>query len=434
VATSALRESNNGQLFRELVKSATGWRIEVISSVEQGRLVHLAVAASLRKCPSRLLLIDVESGSLQLVFSISGHIRDIVSLPLGSVRLTQEFLYHDPPTDKEIRRLEEYIGEELANIPRRWSRFRDKVVIATSETAAALSVAIQSLGLSPAVVPLAVVNKFARRLSKMDTRQRATIEGIGQEIAETAVAGATVYAHILTTCRLKSFIYSPVGLRDGILAQMAAEYDSRGPIRKQLESAREDMLLNICRRYGVDQANAEHTRNLAWSLFDQTRTVHRLPKEFREWIGAAAMLYEVGTYVNPIGKYQNAHFIISRCELFGFTPSQRQIIATIARYQGPSAPQLQDRLIKVLPVHVRSDVIKSTAILRLARVLNQGRRGAVRQLQASFRNGQMVIGIKLAPGGADLELWAGQKEIPSFRAVFGLEVVIRSDSKLAPKI
>lgn len=425
VATSALRESNNAHIFAEWVKAATGWQIEVISGPEEGRLIHLGVAAHMRRRPARLLLIDLGGGSCELTFSTSGHIRDIISLPLGAVRLTEEFIHRDPPTKDELKRLREYIGEEMVRIPRQWSRIPTKVAIATSGTAAALAAAAQSLKLAHGSVTLSAVNKLARRLAKMTSRQRAAIKGINQKRAEIVVAGATVYAQILSVCGLRSFRYSPLGLRDGILAQMAAEYDRHTRSHQQLESDREDVLLTTSRRYGVDLANAEHIRDLAWSLFDQTRSIHRLEKEFREWIGAAAMLYEVGAYINPVGRHQNAYYVISRSELFGFTPLQRQIIATIARYQGNSRPELSDRLIKLLPARMRADVIKSIAILRVSRALNQGRRGSVRRLRAAGRNGLITIGLKPARGGADLELWAGEKEIPYFRDVFGRELAFK---------
>ena len=425
VATSAMRESNNGHIFAEWVRAATGWHIDVISGPEEGRLIHLGVAARLRRRPSNLLLIDLGGGSCELTLSSGGHIRDIISLPLGAVRLTEEFVHHDPPAKEEMKRLQEYIAEEMVRIPRQWSRIATKVGIATSGTAAALAGAAQSLKLSRGLVTLSAANKLVRRLSKMNNRQRAAIRGINQKRAEIVVAGATVYAHILNVCGLKSFRYSPLGLRDGILAQMAAEYDRHTRSHRQLQSDREDVLLTTSRRYGVDLENADHVRNLAWSLFDQTRSVHHLDKEFREWIGAAAMLYEVGAYINPVGRHQNAYYVISRSELFGFTPLQRQIVATIARFQGNSKPQLRDRLIKLLPARLRAQVIKATAILRVARALNQGRRGSVRRLRAASRDGQITIAVKPGRGGADLELWAGEKEIPYFREIFGRELAFK---------
>jgi exopolyphosphatase / guanosine-5'-triphosphate,3'-diphosphate pyrophosphatase len=421
VATSAMRESNNGHIFAEWVKEATGWKIEVISGQDEGRLIHLGVVANLHRLPSKLLLIDLGGGSCELTLSTAGHIEEIVSLPLGAVRLTQEFIHHDPPIKGEIKRMKKYIAEEMARIPRPWSRIR-KVAIATSGTAAALSGAARSLKLASGAVTLTAVNKLIRRLAKMNNHERAAIKGINQKRAEIVVAGASVYSQILGLCGIKSFSYSPLGLRDGVLAEMVAEYDSHTRSRHQLESDREDVLATTMERYSVDQENAKHIRGLALSLFDQTQSMHHLDKEFREWIGAAAMLYEVGAYINPAGRHRHAYYVISRSELFGFTPLQRKIIATIARYQGNSRPQGRDNLIKQLPAGLRSDVIKATALLRVARALNQGRQNAVRRLRATSRDGQVTIGIKPDRDGADLELWAGEKEVPYFRAVFGREL------------
>ncbi len=426
VATSALRDSTNARVFAEWVKSATGWDLEIISGLEEGRLIHLGVVASLRSRPAKLLLMDLGGGSCELTLSEKGHIKEIVTLPLGALRLTQEFILHDPPVKDELKRLHDFIAEETARIPRQLMRSNVKLAIATSGTAAALVGAAQSLKLCRSQVSQAAMGKLAKRLAKLTQRQRAAIKGINPTRAEIVIAGAAVYAHILDVCGLHAFRYSPLGLRDGILAQMAAEYDRHTRSHRQLESDRQDVLLNISRRYGADLKNAEHVRGLAWTLFDQTRSMHMLDKDFREWIGAAAMLYEVGTYVNPAGRHRHAYYIVSHSELFGFTPLQRKIIATVARFQGNSKPQLRDRLIKVLPAPLRSDVIKATAILRVARALNQGRRAAVHSIRAVARDGRIIISIKArSRGGVNLELWACEKEVPHFREVFGREMSLR---------
>jgi exopolyphosphatase/guanosine-5'-triphosphate,3'-diphosphate pyrophosphatase len=426
VATSALRDSNNARVFAEWVKSATGWKLEIISGFEEGRLIHLGLLANLRTRPVRMMLIDLGGGSCELTFSARGHIKEMVTLPLGAVRLTQEFIRHDPPAKEELTRLREFVAEETARIPRQLARSSVRVAIATSGTAAALAGAAQSLKLGRTQVSQQAMAKLAKRLAKMTQRQRAAIRGINAKRAEIVIAGAAVYAHLMDVCGLHAFRYSSLGLRDGILAQMAADYDHGTRSHRQLEFDRQDVLLNISRRYGADLVHAVHVRGLAWSFFDQTRSLHALTKDFREWIGAAAMLYEVGTYINPVGRHRHAFYVVSHSELFGFTPLQRQIIATIARFQGNSKPQLRDRLIKVLPAPVRSDVIKATSILRVARALNQGRRQAVQAIRVSARDGRVVIGVKARPrAGVDLELWASEKEVPYFREVFGRELSLR---------
>jgi exopolyphosphatase / guanosine-5'-triphosphate,3'-diphosphate pyrophosphatase len=423
IGTSALRDSNDARLFAEWVKTVTGWNLEIITGLEEGRLIHLGVISSLRKLPSKLLLIDLGGGSCELTLSVKGHIREIVTLPLGAVRLTQEFIHHDPPNKTDLKRLHDYIVQETARASRLITRADVRAVIATSGTAAALAAAAESLRLRRSGgVSQPVAAKLAKRLAKLTARQRAAIKGINPKRAQIIVAGAAVYAHVLHACGLKGFRYSPLGLRDGILAQMAAEFDQHTRSHRQLEADRQDVLLNIGRRYGVDLENAEQVRKLALSLFDQARRVHGLNKECREWIAAAAMLYEVGTYINPVGLHRHAYYVISRSELFGFTPLQRKIIATVARFQGNSRPQLRDRLIKMLPAQVRSDVIKATAILRLARALNQGRRSAVVSIRVSARGHEVTLEVKAGRSGAELELWAAEKERAYFREVFGREL------------
>jgi exopolyphosphatase/guanosine-5'-triphosphate,3'-diphosphate pyrophosphatase len=428
VATSALRDSNNGRIFVEWVRAATGWKLEIISGLEEGRLIHLGVVASLRRRPSRMLLIDLGGGSCELTLSDKGHIKEIVTLPLGAVRLTQEFIQRDPPGEEELKRLREFIAEETAHLPRQLMRSNVRLVIATSGSAAALAAAAQSLELGRSEISQKAIVLLSKRLAKLSMRQRAAIKGINPKRAEIVIAGASVYAHIMEVCGLRAFRYSPLGLRDGILAQMSAEYDEHTQSHRQLESDRQDILLNISRRYGADLDHVEHVRELAWSLFDQTKAIHQLGKDFREWIGAAAMLYEVGTYINPVGRHRHAYYIVSHSELFGFTPLQRQIIATIARFQGNSRPQLRDRLVKVLPPHLRADVIKATAILRVARALNQGRRQAVQSIRAMLRESDLIVSLKTRHrAGVDLELWAGEKEVAYFREVFGRELSLRLD-------
>jgi exopolyphosphatase/guanosine-5'-triphosphate,3'-diphosphate pyrophosphatase len=426
VGTSALRDCNNARLFAEWIKTATGWHLEVITGLEEGRLIHLGVISSMRTPPPKLLLLDLGGGSCELTLSEKGHIKEIVSLPLGAVRLTQEFIHHDPPNKADLKRLHEFIVQEVANVSRKMTRAAVPLVIATSGTAAALAGAANSLRLSRGSnVSQAVAEKLAERLAKLTDRQRAAIKGINSKRAQIIVAGAAVYAHVLHACGLKGFRYSPLGLRDGILAQMSAEYDQHTRSHRQLKADRQDVLLNTSKRYGVDLENAEQVSKLALELFDQLKSVHGLNKECREWIDAAAMLYEVGIYINPVGLHRHAYYVISRSELYGFTPMQRKIIATIARFQGNSKPQLRDRLIKLLPAQIRSDVIKATAILRVARALNQGRRSSVESIRAIARGGDVTLAVKAGRGGADLELWAGEKERVYFRAVFGRELIFK---------
>ena len=137
VATSALRDAKNSRAFLDWVRTATGWKVEVISGLEEGRLIHLGLALqSLTFLSSRALLIDLGGGSCELTLSINGHIDDMVSLPIGAVRLTKTFLHHDPPKRKELEQMRGIIQREVSRIRKRIIHARPQTSIATSGTPA----------------------------------------------------------------------------------------------------------------------------------------------------------------------------------------------------------------------------------------------------------------------------------------------------------
>jgi exopolyphosphatase/guanosine-5'-triphosphate,3'-diphosphate pyrophosphatase len=427
VATSALRDARNSQAFLEWVRSATGWRVEIISGVEEARLIHLGLVSSGRVDRSPTLMMDLGGGSCELTVSQGGHIRDAVSLPLGAVRLTNEFLRHDPTRKGELKRLRGFVTREVNRIIDRIATAKVKNVIATSGTAAALVAVASHLrhGASRQrlIVSYAEMTRIAKRLARLPVAERSKIEGIGPRRAEIIVAGATVYQELLDRLRLKGFRYSPLGLRDGILAQMAADYDRSTRSGRQIEFERWESIMNAVDHYRVDRKHALDVRDAATLLFLALRSLHRLPPEYREWLSAAAMLYEVGDYVNRNGRHRHTHYIISNSEILGYTPQQRRIIAAIARYLGKSRPALEDGPMKLLDPGDRLNVQKAILLLRLARALNLGRSRAVEKTRVGVRSGE--VKLTLVPRrrmGVDLELWAIEKERDYFREVFGREL------------
>jgi exopolyphosphatase/guanosine-5'-triphosphate,3'-diphosphate pyrophosphatase len=427
VGTSALRDARNSHAFLEWVRSATGWTMEIISGLEEARLIHLGLISAMRLKASPMLMVDLGGGSCELTISNRGHIRETVSLPLGAVRLTNEFFRHDPPRKAELQRMRGFAAREIARTATRISRVRPKMVVATSGTAASLAAVCHALyrtkGPRAVFASRQQVRKIANKLAHLPVEERKKYSGIGPKRAEIIVAGAAVYAELLDRCQLRGFRYSPLGLRDGLLAQMAAEYDRGTRPGKQLESERWDSLRAAVKHYHVDMDHALRVRESAMQLFAALKTVHRLPAEYREWLSAAAMLCEVGDYVNRSGRHRHTHYIISHSEILGYTPQERRIIAAVARYLGKSRPTAGDAPMKVMPPGERESVCKASLLLRLARALNLGRSGAVRTTKMRVRDGEVAVTlVAKGRGGIDLELWAIEKERSYFREVFGREL------------
>jgi exopolyphosphatase / guanosine-5'-triphosphate,3'-diphosphate pyrophosphatase len=429
VATAALRDSRNSRAFLDWVRSATGWRTEIITGLEEGRLIHLGILSNARIANKHALLIDLGGGSCELTLSSQGHIEDMVSLPIGAVRLTQTFMHHDPPWPNELEQMRGFVQREISRIQRRIRDAKVQVVIATSGTPAALSGLYDAkVGgydeSKPHTVPHPAVSKILRELAKRNLDERRSLPGIGPRRAEIIVAGAMVFAELMDLCALRNFRYLPLGLRDGLLAQMLADYSESPAMRERVESERHDALLMAAKHYGANLEFANRISGLTMQLFRRLQSVHRLPPQFADWLEAAAMLHEVGAYINRSGRRHHTHYIIANSELFGYTPVQRRVIAAITRYVGNSLPAANDAVIQMIPRADQVQVPKAVALLRLARALDQGRRGSVCELHVRVRHdGAVSLGLTSASSeGVELELWAVEQERDYFKAVFGRDL------------
>jgi exopolyphosphatase/guanosine-5'-triphosphate,3'-diphosphate pyrophosphatase len=379
-----------------------------------------------------------------VTLSDQGRIKEMVSLPLGAVRLQQEFLRNDPPEKQEIARLRQYVDRELKRAERKVGVPRVSLVIATSGTAAALSEASAALAKKNGwgraqrgrtqpgrtqrgrarITGVDQVRRLTKKLVKMSNVQRSSIPGIGTKRSEIIIGGAVVYAHLMERLGLKSFRYSPLGLGNGILEQMLADVDVRASVHRKMESERWAGVLEVCRRYNVDQRKAEPVRQHVVQLYDEMERVHELPEEYRLWLESAAMMADVGKFMNHQGHHRHTQYILANSEIFGFSPEQRAIVAAIARYLGKSRPDPMERPMRAVPIEEQAHVMSAVVLLRLAAALNQDRASAVLRMKTHVYPRRVVLELVPGRGGAELEAWSLKKEAAYFREVFGRDLAV----------
>jgi len=268
------------------------------------------------------------------------------------------------------------------------------------------------------------VRRLAERLIKMTNAEREAVPGIGPRRSEIIIGGALVYASLLERFGLKGFRYSPLGLRDGMLAQMLAEVDLRTSVHQKLENERWEGVLEVCRRYGTDLKTVEPVREHVVQLFDALKVVHELPEEYRLWLEAAAMLHDIGKFMNHQGHFRHTQYIIANSEIFGFSPEQRLTVSAIARYLGKSRPDSMDRVMRGIPLEQQVHVVRAGLLLRLAVALNQDRASAAVRMRAHVYPKRVVLDLVPGRGGAELEAWSLRKEADYFREVLRRELLV----------
>lgn len=436
VATSAMRDSRNSRAFRAWVKDETGWDVEVISGLEEGRLIHRGVVDWDTGTGGRCVLMDLGGGSCEVIVSDRKRIEGMVSLPLGAVRLTQEFLQSDPPTAEDVGRMKQFIARELRRAGKKIDPTGAKIVFATSGTAAALAAASAAMAKTskgkgkaagkrePGTASTRDVRRLADKLTKMNNAARSGVDGIGTRRSEIIIAGTHVYAELLEHYRLEGFRYSEFGMRDGILSLMLAEEDARASAHQAFERERWEGVLELARRYGSDPKAMEPVRQHAVQLFHNLAAVHELPEEYLLWLESAAVLRDVGKFLNYQGHHRHAQYIVANSELYGFTPQQRVVTSAIARYLGKSRPGPEGRTMRDVPPTEHEWVRRAVVLLRLAVGLNQDRASDVLKVKTHVYPKRVIL--ELFPGrtGAELELWSLRKEADYFREVFRRDLLV----------
>ena len=265
--------------------------------------------------------------------------------------------------------------------------------------------------------------KIAREISKKSLAQRQAMQGIGPRRAEIIIAGASVYADLVERSIFLDLLFRRLDCATACWPRWSpSTIVARRPGAVLKPNA--SQYLETAKHYGADMKYANHVRELALSLFKQLKSVHRLPPEYEEWLSAAAIMQEVGSFINRSGRHRHAYYIIANSEIYGFTTEQRRLIAAIARYVGKSRPTPQDRGLRLLTPIDRQLVPRAIVLLRLARALNQGRKGAVTQVSTRLKDSAVQFHVQTKRVGAGLSNFKISEEKNYFREVFGRELVL----------
>lgn len=428
VATSAVRDASNQQEFLARTSAALKTNVEIISGPEESRLIHLGVEARWPRPKERTLIVDVGGGSAELIVSQGGQLIDAVSKPLGAVRLTEVFLKTDPPRADELHRLDRYIEEKLLSFHKLHGAEKFDRAVATSASAAAIvSVANQ--------VPrakrdeadrlrasVAQIRELHAKLAQSDLAQRRKIVGIGPKRAEIITAGTAVFLRALEVFGCRSVYYCAAGVRDGIIADLAA----RGVGRElsQLSREQRSIVESMAKRYGVALKHARHVACLGHRLFDLLQNEHQLPPAAGKLLEAGAYLHDIGHFVSGTGHHKHSAYLVANSDMPGFTDKERLTISALCRFHRKSMPQARHSLFQSLDTESKRMVINLEPLLRIADALDRGHEQKVRDLSAGSRNGGVTILVQAEPD-ADLEIWAANEAAKTFREVYAKAILLQ---------
>ncbi|MBM3810337.1 MAG: Ppx/GppA family phosphatase [Acidimicrobiia bacterium] len=431
VATAAVRDASNQAEFLARASESIGAPVEIISGQEEARLVHLGIQTQWPHPDKRVLIADIGGGSLEVIVSQNGRIEESFSKPLGAVRLTGLFMKHDPPKKKQLQHLREFIDEKLAPVVHKIGVQKFDRVIGTSSTAAAM---VCSANRVPRArrdeadrrrTTTAQARKLLGKLQERDRSKRARITGIGPRRAEIIVAGVSVLLQVMEKLQLPSMYYSTAGVRDGIIADLAAR--RVGSEQALLSREQRAVVEQMARKYSTPFAGTlKHARQVARfgrTLFEALEQLHRLPPYWGKLLEAASYLYETGLFVSDTGHHKHSAYLIENSGLAGFTDRERTLIAQLCRFHRKSMPAARHADYQALSPEDRKALLLLIPLLRLADALDRGKEQRVEALGCQVRDGRVLLQIK-GSGKIALEEWSGEQVGGAFEQVYGKKLEV----------
>ena len=175
-------------------------------------------------------------------------------------------------------------------------------------------------------------------------------------------------------------------------------------------------VIELGERCGYFSAHARHVSQLALSLFDQTRAVHKFGDREREWLEYAALLHDVGVHISYERHHRHSYYLITNGELRGFDPSEIEIIALLARYHRQATPKKSHVGYGALKSGLRRTVRTLAAMLRVAEGLDRSHAQIVTALDVVPRGNTYLIRLRTS-ADAELELWAANRHASPLEAI-----------------
>jgi exopolyphosphatase/guanosine-5'-triphosphate,3'-diphosphate pyrophosphatase len=417
VATSAVREAENGGDFIQKVADDVGLRVKVIPGREEARLIYLGVRHAVDLSGKPTLIVDIGGGSVELILIDRGEPVSLESHKIGVARLSERFFKTDPAKPDELEALESFLADQLDATLGEIRKRSVRRVVGTSGTMLNLiGMAGHQRGEPPELhlnnfaVTASEIAKLRRVLARSSREERLRVKGLDAKRVDLIVAGAVLADYLLTRIGAKQVVACTWALREGVLLDFIARHRKGIEESERFGTPRGRSVARLARHLGETSEHGARVAKLALRLFDQLED--------------AALLHDVGHHIDHQNHHRHSYYLITNGELLGFQRDELEIIGLAARYHRKAAPKASDVEFRALPQKAKATVRALSAVLRLADAFDRTHYGVVRDITVAHRNGKLVLQLSVG-GEAQLELWEAQQRVGLLEELLGLDVEFR---------
>lgn len=435
IATSAVREAQNRDNFIDQVYVRTGIEIEVLEGPEENRLELVAVEHALegkidlekRNC----LIVEVGSGSTEMIIMNQGEVGVTRTLPLGSVRLPEQALSGKADVALVQRVLKRSIREIAQHAAREVQMDQIDTFIALGGDMRFMS---QQL-LPETQERFTILDKkefvnFVTQIGKMTPEEIVSQYGVDYGQAESLYPSLLFYSNFLAETKAEQIIIPALSIRDGLLLELAqffSGYRRTDVSRQVLNSA-----YHLGAKYMFDKSHAVNVASLAVKLFDLLQQDHGMGPRERLLLEVSGILHDIGTYISPAGHHKHSFYLVDAAEIFGLRRNDKNIVANVVRYHRRVPPRETHAPYMALTKSDRAVVSKLASILRVADALDTSHQQKFKAVTLERSDAAYALWVPKETGDISLERESLRSKGDMFADVFGVPIDLKQGA--APSV
>ena len=368
VGTNTLRRMKDGERFIEAAERALGHDVEIISGVEEARLVYSGVTHGMGRAQPRRLVVDIGGGSTELIIGSRDEPKLMESVALGCVVHTQKFFADGEITRARFRQARLAARVELEFLERRYRESGWDVAIGASGTIRGAWRVMLAQGWTDERITREALEKTVTLLVETGRIDRIDFAGLREDRRPVFVGGLAVLAGVFDALEIREMQTSEHALREGLIYDLLGRLDNR--------DVRADAVAATARRYGVDAIHASAVERTVLKALAQVVVAWDLPRSLSATLlGWAATLHEIGLVIAHDNHHKHGEYILGNGDLRGFSQTDQRLLAALVRlHRG----KFSESAWKDLPVEWQLPIQQLSVLLRLAVLLHRSRAPGIR--------------------------------------------------------
>lgn len=424
VATSAVREAQNGGEFVRAMRDETGIDLQVISGDEEARLIYLGARPTLPLLGRRALLCDIGGGSVEVMVCDARELYLQKSLKLGVLRLLQR-VTTDPISEDEHLRLAEHCHRVLEKVAEPMKHIGYDFVAISAGTARALAELIGPGARTPdaggklRVVRFSDIYALEQRLCATSAAERAKIPGLDPRRFDSIVPGVILVRSLLEVFHADEYVLCEAALREGLIHDYVLRNRTGIQLHDEFPDPRRRSVVSLMRRTHVLLPHANQVARLSLDLFRGLRSLHQLSNADGELLEFAALLHDVGMYIAPSKHHKHGQYLIENVGISGFSPEEITVLSQVVRYHRKSTPKETHLPYAQLPAAIKLKIRHLAAMLRTADGLDRSCQSLIRGVRCRVSPREIELLLSVQPGAdPELELWSARRKGDLLQEVF----------------